>query len=192
MKFFLTVWIFTSGAFAEQTSVSGVNLSGNAGDPGTERIRVAQQAGTVDSVDSLEFDVKSETPEIRLIPQWKNLRPEVKRMDLLPKIQWIKPPSERELIEIYSDMSVMGKHISNLIVVSDGALCELSQDPLQCCNTFAQNPDQCLFEKINKGLLDPSSLLKEGVCNMAQNREGCASQVESSILLQLVVTQRRE
>ena len=56
-----------------------------------------------------------------------------------------------------------------------------------CCNTFAQFPDQCLSKAIERGLnlFD----LKEGICSVAENMEGCASQVSSTVLLQLMSEQ---
>ena len=191
MKFFLMILTFTPCVFAEGVLAPHVtHVMEDAEEVMAQRARAVQ-----DVMEDAERIMAQRTQGIRLIsqrPQWKNLTPEVNRIDLVPRIQWINPLSQQAEIEMYREMSVMGKHLSALIVSGDGAFCELSQDPLQCCNTFAKDPDQCLFEKIEKGLLTSSSLSREGVCDKAQNREGCASQVESSVLLQLVTQQGKD
>ena len=99
---------------------------------------MAQRVRAVDASDFRGIDGKPGTQRIRLVPQVpqrENLRPEVKRIDLIPGIQWEQPffQKRKELMEMYHDMSVKGKHLRALIVGSDGDLCGLSQDPLQCC-----------------------------------------------------------
>ena len=96
--------------------------------------------------------------------------------------------SERDNMEYISRAAKLQEYMSGLISRSDGELCGLSQDPVQCCNTFAPSPGQCLHEVIEKGTAD-ISVLKEGVCSVAQNMEGCASQVSSAVLLQLMSEQ---
>jgi len=95
---------------------------------------------------------------------------------------------ERDAMEYIERAAELQEHMSGLISRSGGKLCGLSQDPIQCCNTFAQLPDQCLSEALEKGI--NFSDLKEGVCDAAQNMEGCASQVSSAVLLQLMSKQQ--
>ena len=106
------------------------------------------------------------------------IREETERMTV--KEVW----PERDDMEYIERAAKLQKYMSGLISRSEGVLCGLSQDPVQCCNTFAQFPDQCLSKTIEKGI--NRSDLKEGVCNVAQNVEGCASQVSSTVLLQLM------
>ena len=95
--------------------------------------------------------------------------------------------SDRDALEYISRAAKLQGYMSGLISRSGGKLCGLSQDPIQCCNAFAPSPDQCLSKAIEKGI--NLSDLKEGVCNVAQNVEGCASQVNSTVLLQLMSEQ---